>query len=66
VAAGPAKVGEYCPKLDDAMALVVAAAAMVPACAGCVNPAATASATDSDSSANLDWRYMGFLHSGQI
>jgi len=59
VAAGPTKVGEYCPKLDDVMAVVgplvvVAAGAAAP-------PEATTSATASVISANLCWRYIELL-----
>jgi hypothetical protein len=53
VAAGPTKVGEYSPNLDDVMALVTGAAA---------TPEAATSATAIHSSANLDWPHIGFLH----
>ena len=61
VAAGPTKVGEYDPKLDDVMALV---GALVVSVTGAVAaaPETTTRAAASDSSASLDWRCIGFLH----
>lgn len=59
-AAEPTKVGEYGPKLDDAMALAESLVVSVPAATA---PAeATISASATDSSAILDWWYIRLLH----
>jgi hypothetical protein len=63
VAAGPAKVAENSPKVEEEGLLV---AGMAAACAAWVKPATTTSATARRSAENLDGWNIKFLHGRKI